>query len=126
MGVSDAAEGVFSPRLAGRHVAYEYISCSDPFQPECEFFIQFMDARTGRSAGTSKSQVGSPTAFVALPGRHAAWIRRGPDGTDVRLMSGGDVKVLDAGLDIDPTSLGFGGRRVYWTRGGTAKSAPID
>jgi hypothetical protein len=125
VGPSEPGEGVYSPRLAGRHVAYQYISC-DRFQSECEFSIQFMNARTGRSAGMSKSQLGSPTAFVALAGRHAAWIRRRGDGLDVHLMSGSVVKVLDSGPDIDPTSLGFGGRRIYWTRGGTAKSVPID
>lgn len=127
-------EGPGLPALVGRYLVADYYVCSRG--DGCQGFVGVTDVRrgTGRVAPTGAGRAGS--LLVTARGA-AAWIRDGagadpaggaPPPSPVRsvqvLLPDGTHR-LDEGTDIDAGSLARSGSRLYWLKGGVARSATL-
>lgn len=80
-------------------------------------------AETGRLEIQLPAAEGVLTSPVLFPAGSVAWIVRGPLQRYVQVGQPRRVEVVDAGPDIHAQSLARSGSRIYWLRGGVAKTA---
>lgn len=116
--------GVTTVRLNGTSVAYERLACN---RTDCTGGIRVRNLRT-RVVRSSPIPVGAgaATQIVVSPGGAAAWTRLvKTSAVEVRALGSGGERLLDSGTDVDAKSLALGGSTIYWTKAGTAQSAPL-
>jgi hypothetical protein len=134
---TDVASGF---QLQGRYVAYQSLN-QEPASPVAIGTLYVYDVKAGQikvqaPAVTPGSGPGSIfiSSIVVKANGSVAWIgglQSGPAPTDYQVQTEdttatGPVTV-DQGTDIAPSSLAKAsdGLSIYWTRGGVAKSAPL-
>lgn len=105
-------------RLAGPYVGYVRFGYDHTLTTSR---IAVRDLRTGRVVRRTGPLTSRVTDLELSATGAAAWIA---DGEVWRSGAPGPVR-LDAGPDIDPTSLAVAGSTVYWTRGGGSYSASL-
>jgi hypothetical protein len=118
--------------IAGPLTGYQFGSC---IEGDCVGGVGVSDLRDGTLVRYPSSD--DPRDFEVSASGALAWIEPGSGGFEVRAAEGppcsitgscgaGDKGVLlDAGPRIAPTSLALSGARVYWTNGGTPRSARL-
>lgn len=123
-------------QLAGRFAVGETVFCDTRREPpwSCEGRVAVLDARTNRvrrtpiERGDQGQVTGAGNLLVTRTG-WAAWMRWATGG-----RAGIDVwawppyrppRVVASGEDVADRSLATDGRRLYWTQGGQARSAPL-
>jgi hypothetical protein len=123
--------------LAGSIVAFNW----EYSREEVEQGVYVLDLRGHRRVRgyEAVSNVAAPrpgahstvTSIVVRADGAVGWIARNdnvqPARFEVQRATAGDEKptLLEAGLDIEPASLAFGGTALYWRAGGLAQSSPF-
>jgi hypothetical protein len=125
LGTFQSDIGISNETIAGRFVAYQYLSCS----PDCaNSDVRVLDTRTGTVRRSAKAGAGaSPMrGLVANRSGVAAWARHIQGGDwQVRALTPSGEAVIDSAPAIEPTSLAFAGSRLYWLNDGSPKSAVL-
>ena len=98
-------------------------------------FVTVVDARRRKLVYTYQGPDDwSPYAVRVTRSGTLAWMESDPEWNrdpntrpahQIRVRDRDGERVLDHGLDVDPNSLALGGSRLYWIRGGIAKSAVL-
>lgn len=122
-------------RLAGWYVAWDGAEC---YYERCAGGVEVLNVRTGRRTRDEVPTVpvgplagiGTANSLLLEPDGTTAWIRTRPEGppppNGVYAMAfGGQARLLDAGVAVDPASLASNGRTLYWLRGGVPQAAPL-
>jgi hypothetical protein len=122
-------------RLRGPLLGWAYrVSGAKAFS--CRESARSVDLRTGRTIASFDDE--SRTACVEITALQMArsgalglidsatrYDQPAPVARSVRSVTAEGVTLLDSGEDIEATSLAVGGGRLYWTRGGEPRSAPL-
>ncbi len=121
----EARQGPDQATLAGRLVAFDYLTCSRDQLVSCSGTVSVFDVgkRRERLARTVPGRVKS---LVLTPSGVVAWIRTAPDSTAVSVLLKDGEHILATGNDIDPSSLARAGSRLYWLQAGTPRSVTFN
>lgn len=112
--------GVSLVVLSGQRVAFELFRCT---RESCDAEVAVRNLRTGRLETQLPVGSGAVTDLEILPSGAPAWIVSRSAERSVETGDAGRVRVLDRGPDIHTRSLARAGSRIYWTRGGEARTA---
>ena len=113
--------------LAGRFITYR--AENDCAAQDCSAQIGVTDTRTRKTRYADFPSYGFRLTGLVLNERGAAafiygFPRFGAPWVVAKLEATG-VSRLDAGTDVDPKSLALADATIYWSRAGTARSAPL-
>jgi hypothetical protein len=112
--------------VSGSFVAYHDLECAGRDGDCAQSEVRVLNARTGRLVRSPKAGPGSAgiAGLVVRANGHAAYLREYADGIrQLHLLTATGDRILDASPAIEPFSLAFAGRTLYWTRAGAAQSA---
>ena len=127
LGRYDQSEGpgVVGPTVAGRFVAYQSLRCEN----DCaDSDVRVMDVRTGSVRRSAKAGPGAHRlgGLVLKRTGSVAWIRAFLDrSAEVRKLQMDGEHLVDQG-EVELNSLALASSRIYWTRGTTPFSAPLE
>lgn len=111
--------------VSGSFVAYHDLECDGRDGDCAQSEVRVLNARTGalkRSPRAGRGAAGIAGLVVRSNG-HAAYLREYADGSrQLHLMTGSSDRVVETGPDIEPFSLAFAGRILYWMRAGAPQS----
>lgn len=109
--------------LAGRHVAYEDITCER--DGNCSGTVYRLNVVSNREQTVAVMDRAAPPAtdLEMTSSLVVYWIRRTAEGYGVTRATPGDVRTLDNGPGVEPRSLAVAWRRAYWLVDGAPRSA---
>ena len=111
--------------VSGSFVAYHDLECA-PRDGDCsESQVRVLNARTGAIRRSPKAGPGAAgiAGLAVRSNGQSAYLREFSGGIRrLHLMTGSATRTVDESADIEPFSLAFAGRILYWTRGGAAQS----
>jgi len=132
-------ERIELPRLTEPYVAYVSIGCG---LAGCSPSIMVRDLRDGRllrnhlepsfETQPERTPARNVTSLVLKANGSVAWIVDRlafmglPHSIDVVAVDSTGRRVLDSGLDVDPTSLALTGSTLTWRKGGIVRSAMLN
>jgi hypothetical protein len=114
--------GVVNVDIAGRFVAFQYVSCSDGCG---DSDVRVLDTRSGRLRRSPKARAGFDGLSGLVVSRRGTvgYIARFESGErEVHVFDGASDRVVDSGPGIELNSIAFAGNTLYWTRDGVAQA----